>query len=120
MKGTIVRDHFVEQVAIIADARKFVSALIVPAYEALEEYARSMGLKFESRMDLIRHQSIQDLFHQRLESLQKELARFEKVKKFTLLPREFSLDLGEMTPTLKLRRKVIMERFGKEIEAMYT
>ena len=120
IEGAIVRDHFVEQVAIIADARKFVSALIVPAYEALEEYARSMGLKFESRMDLLRHQSIQDLFHQRLESLQKELARFEKVKKFTLLPREFSLDLGEMTPTLKLRRKVIMQRFGKEIEAMYT
>lgn len=120
VEGALIRDHFVEQVAIIADARKYASALIVPAFEALEEYAHSIGVKFENRMELLRHSDIQDMFHKRLEKLQSELARFEKVKKFTLLNREFSLELGEMTPTLKLRRKVIMERFRKEIDAMYS
>ncbi|WP_281646674.1 long-chain fatty acid--CoA ligase [Parendozoicomonas sp. Alg238-R29] len=119
VEGALVRDHFVEQVAVIADARKYVSALIVPAFEALEEYAHSIGVKFENRMELLRHSDIQEMFHKRLEQLQSELARFEQVKKFTLLNREFSLEKGEMTPTLKLRRKVIMERFRKEIEAMY-
>ena len=119
VEGTLIRDHFVEQVAIVADTRKYVSALIVPAFEALEEYALSIGVEFENRMELIKHSKIQELFQERLEKLQKELARFEQVKKFTLLSREFSLELGEITPTLKLRRKVIMERFRKEIEAMY-
>ncbi|WP_087106952.1 AMP-dependent synthetase/ligase [Parendozoicomonas haliclonae] len=119
VEGTLVRDHFVEQVAIVGDARKYVSALIVPAFSALEEYAHSVGVKFENRMELLRHSHIQEMFQQRLEALQKELARFEQVKKFTLLDREFSLEMGELTPTLKLRRKVIMERFSKEIEAMY-
>ncbi len=119
VEGALVRDHFVEQVAIVADARNYVSALIVPAFESLEEYAHSIGMKFESRMDLIRNSQIQEMFHKRLGELQGELARFEQVKKFTLLPREFSLELGEITPTLKLRRKVIMERFHKEIDAMY-
>ncbi len=119
VEGTLIRDHFVEQVAVVADARKYVSALIVPAFEALEEYAMSIGLEFDNRMELIRHSKIQELFQERLGELQKELARFEQVKKFTLLSREFSLELGEITPTLKLRRKVIMERFKKEIESMY-
>ncbi len=119
VEGTLVRDHFVEQVAIVADARNFVSALIVPAFEALEEYARSVGVKFEDRVDLIRNTQIQEMFNARVEKIQSELARFEKVKKFTLLSREFSLEMGEITPTLKLRRKIIMDRFRKEIEAMY-
>ncbi|MCL6268863.1 long-chain fatty acid--CoA ligase [Sansalvadorimonas sp. 2012CJ34-2] len=119
VESTLIRDHFVEQVAIVADTRKYVSALIVPAFEALEEYAKSIGVEFENRMELIRDSQIQELFNERLGKLQKELARFEQVKKFTLLSREFSLELGEITPTLKLRRKVIMERFKKEIEAMY-
>ena len=120
VEGALVRDSFVEQVAVIADARKYVSALIVPAFEALEDYAHSVGVKFENRVDLIRNSHIQEMFHKRLESIQAELARFEQVKKFTLLPREFSLEKGEVTPTMKLRRKVILERFRKEIDAMYT
>ena len=120
VEGAIIRDLFVEQVAIVADTRKYVSALIVPAFEALEEYAHSIGLKFENRMDLIRNSHIQELFTERLEKIQIELARFEKVKKFTLLDREFSLELGEITPTLKLRRKIILQRFRREIDAMYS
>lgn len=119
IEGTLGKDRLIEQVAIIADAKNYVSALIVPAFEALEEYAKSINLKYENKMELIRNADVQAMFQDRLNHIQGELARFEQVKKFTLLPREFSIEMGEITPTLKLRRKIIMERFGKEIEAMY-
>lgn len=119
IEGTLGKDRFIEQIAIVADAKNYVSALIVPAFEALEEYAREINLKYENKMELIRNTDIQKLFEDRLETIQTELARFEQVKKFTLLPREFSIEQGEITPTLKLRRKIIMERFQKEIDAMY-
>ncbi len=119
IEGTLGKDKFIEQVAIIADARNYVTALIVPAFEALEEHAKSLNLKYECHKELIKNHSIQALIQERLNAVQKELAKFEQVKKFTLLSKEFSIELGEITPTLKLRRKIIMERFRKEIEAMY-
>ncbi|RLM28145.1 long-chain fatty acid--CoA ligase [Brenneria alni] len=119
LEGTLGQDRFIEQVAVIADARKYVSALIVPCFEALEEYARSINLKYHDRLELLRHSHIIELFEQRLREMQKELARFEQVKKFTLLSAPFSMDEGELTPTLKLRRKVIHQRYQLEIDAMY-
>ena len=119
LEGTLVQDRFIEQVAIIADARKFVSALIVPSFESLEDYARSINLKYQDRLELLRNNHIIEMFENRLREMQKELALFEQVKKFTLLPAAFSMELGELTPTLKLRRKVILQRYQNEIESMY-
>lgn len=119
VEGTLARDRFIEQVAVIADARKFVSALIVPCFDALEEYARSINLKYHDRLDLLRHSHIVEMFELRLAEMQKELAKFEQVKRFTLLPQAFSMELGELTPTLKLRRKIILSRYHQEIESMY-
>ncbi|WP_413507305.1 AMP-dependent synthetase/ligase [Serratia proteamaculans] len=119
LEGTLAQDRFIEQVAIIADARKFVSALIVPSFESLEEYAKSINLKYQDRLELLRHSHILEMFDNRLREMQKELARFEQVKKFTLLPAAFSMELGELTPTLKLRRKVILQRYQSEIDSMY-
>ena len=119
LEGTLAQDRFIEQVAIIADARKFVSALIVPSFESLEEYAKSINLKYQDRLELLRHSHILEMFDSRLREMQKELARFEQVKKFTLLPAAFSMELGELTPTLKLRRKVILQRYQSEIDSMY-
>ncbi|KHN53349.1 AMP-dependent synthetase/ligase [Pectobacterium fontis] len=119
LEGTLGQDRFIEQVAIIADARKYVSALIVPCFEALEEYARSINLKYHDRLELLRHSHIIELFEQRLREMQKELSRVEQVKKFTLLPMPFSMEKGELTPTLKLRRKIINQRYQLEIDAMY-
>lgn len=119
VEGTLARDRFIEQVAVIADARKFVSALIVPCFDSLEEYARSINLKYRDRLELLRHSHIVALFEQRLAEMQKELAKFERVKRFTLLPQAFSMELGELTPTLKLRRKIILGRYHQEIESMY-
>ncbi|MEN4169805.1 long-chain fatty acid--CoA ligase [Serratia marcescens] len=119
LEGTLAQDRFIEQVAIIADARKFVSALIVPCFESLEEYAKSVNLKYQDRLELLRNGEILAMFEKRLREMQKELARFEQVKKFTLLPAAFSMELGELTPTLKLRRKVILQRYQREIDSMY-
>ncbi|MFP9230994.1 AMP-dependent synthetase/ligase [Pectobacterium cacticida] len=119
LEGTLGQDRFIEQVAIIADTRHYVSALIVPCFEALEEYAHSINLKYHDRLDLLRHSHIISLFEQRLRDMQKELSRVEQVKKFTLLPVPFSMAKGELTPTLKLRRKIINQRYRSEIEAMY-
>ena len=120
VEGTLGKDAFIEQVAIIADSRNFVSALIVPYFDQLEEHARAMGVTWRSQAELLRNSSVVEFFENRIEQLQKGLAKYEQVKKFTLLPRPFSMDLGEITPTLKLRRKSIEKAFQAEIEAMYS
>ena len=119
VEGALSQDRFIEQIAVIADARHFVSALIVPCFEAVEEYARSIGLNYQSQMELLRHGKVVAFFEARINGLQSGLAKYEQVKKFTLLPRPFSMEKGELTPTLKLRRKAIEQAFGAEIEAMY-
>ena len=119
VEGTIGKDHFFEQVAIIADTRKFVSALIVPCFDSLEAYAKELNIKYQDRIELIKHHQVVEMLERRVNDLQKELARFEQVKKFKLLPKAFSMDAGELTPTQKLRRKVINEKYQDEIEEMY-
>ncbi|WP_159565307.1 AMP-dependent synthetase/ligase [Budvicia diplopodorum] len=119
IEGALGQDRFIDQIAVVADARKFVSALIVPCFVSLEEYAHSINLKYHDRIELLRHSQIVEMFEHRLVELQKELSRFEQVKRFTLLPDAFSMEQGELTPTLKLRRKVILNRYQTEIELMY-
>ncbi|MCG7491664.1 long-chain fatty acid--CoA ligase [Vibrio sp. Of14-4] len=120
VEGTIGKDHFFEQVAIIADTRKFVSALIVPCFDSLEAYAKELNIKYQDRIELIKHHQVIEMLERRVNDLQKELAKFEQVKKFKLLPKAFSMDAGELTPTQKLRRKVINEKYQDEIEEMYS
>ncbi|MCT6516653.1 long-chain fatty acid--CoA ligase [Proteus vulgaris] len=119
IEGTLGQDRFIEHIAVIADTRKFVSALIVPCFEALEEHARALNLKYQDRMELLRHTKIKELFDERLREMQKNFASFHQVKRFTLLAEGFSMESGELTPTLKLRRKIISERYRNEIELMY-
>ncbi|MCT8263593.1 long-chain fatty acid--CoA ligase [Proteus terrae] len=119
IEGTLGQDRFIEHIAVIADTRKFVSALIVPCFDALEEHARVLNLKYQDRMELLRHTKIKELFDERLREMQKNFAGFHQVKRFTLLAEGFSMESGELTPTLKLRRKIISERYRNEIELMY-
>ena len=119
IEGTLGKDSFIDQVAIFADSRNFVSALIVPHFEGLEAFAHSLDLKYRDLSELVQHSKVVAFFEERIHHLQKELAHYEQVKKFTLLARPFSIDMGELTPTLKLRRKAIAAAFQAEIEAMY-
>ena len=102
----------------MADARHFVSALIVPSFESLEEYARSIDLQYHFKTELLRHSAVVEFFEARIQALQQELARFQQVKTFTLLPRAFSVEMGELTPTMKLRRSIIEANYRDEIEGM--
>lgn len=119
IESRLGQDPFIEQVAVIGDSRKYVTALIAPAFEALKEYARQKKIQFQTAHDLINNSEIVQMISQRIERLQAPLANFEKVKKFTLLGREFTIEKGELTNTLKLRRSIIARHFAPQIEAMY-
>ena len=111
-------DNYIEQIAVIGDQRKFVSALIVPAYPLLEKYAGEKGISFESREELVKNKDIIRFIEARVEEHQKNLASYEKIKRFTLLPEPFMMGC-ELTYTLKLRRPVVLQKYATEIEAMY-
>lgn len=112
-------DSYIEQIAVIGDQRKFVSALIVPAYPLLEQYAKERGISFESREELVKNRDIIRFIEARVEEHQKNLASFEKIKRFVLLAEPFSMETGELTDTLKLRRPVVLRRYADLIEEMY-
>ena len=112
-------DFYFEQVAAVGDGEKYVSALIVPAFEALETYANNNGISFNSREDLVKHPNIMSFYQEKIDILTKDLGQVEKIKKFTLLPNEFTQETGELTPTQKIKRKVIKEKYADEIAAMY-
>lgn len=111
-------DPYIEQIAVIGDQRKFVSALIVPAYPLLEKYAEEKGLVVGSRQELVQNKEILRLLDTHIEENQKNLASYEKIKRFTLLPEPFVMGC-ELTDTLKLRRTVILKKYADLIEKMY-
>jgi long-chain acyl-CoA synthetase len=119
IESKLLVDKYIDQLAIIADQRKFVSALIVPVYSLLEEYAREHNIPFASREDLCKNKQINDMLMERIDTLQQQLAHYEQVKRFTLLPHHFSLERGELTNTLKIKRRVLNENYKKEIDRMY-
>lgn len=119
IESRLGEDKYIEQVAVIGDNRKFVTAIIVPAIEAIKEYASSKKISYRSLEDLVDNPRIKELIADRIEALQEGLASFEKIKRFTLLPKEFTMESGELTNTLKIRRPVINRHYASQIEAMY-
>lgn len=115
----VAEDKFIEQIAIIGERRKFVSALIVPNFPALREWADKNGVTYADDRQLVLDNAVNNMMAQRIEKLQKSFANYEKIKKFAILPREFSMELGELTNTLKIRRKIILEHFNDIIEEFY-
>ena len=112
-------DIYIDMVAVIGDERKFVSALIVPNYEALKDYAKEHSIVYSTIEELIAHEDIKSFMYERVELKQVDFTSFEKIKNFVLLPEPFSIDTGELTNTLKLKRKAILEKYETEIETMY-
>lgn len=115
----LVVDRYIDQISIIADQRKFVSALIVPEYGQVKKYAEEHHIAYTDMKDLLQKQEILDLFRLRIDTLQQEFAHYEQIKRFTLLPEPFSMEKGELTNTLKIKRPVLMKNYAKEIEKMY-
>lgn len=119
IESKILVDKYIDQIAVIADQRKFVSALIIPVYGMLEEYARAHNIAFENREQLCANPQIYAMMKERIDTLQQQLAHYEQVKRFTLLPHHFSMEKGELTNTLKIRRRVLNENYKAEIDKMY-
>ena len=119
IESKLLVDKYIDQIAIIADQRKFVSALIVPVYKLLEEYARTHDIAYNSREDLCNDKRIVRMLTERIDTLQQQLAHYEQVKRFTLLPHAFSMERGELTNTVKIKRRVLNENYKAEIDKMY-
>jgi len=111
--------RFIEQVATIGDRRKFLSALVVPAFEELEKWAKEQRVSFKDKEDLMQNDPVIDLFKKEIEEHTKDLAQVEQIRKFKLLSAEWTQETGELTPTLKVKRRIIEEKYAQEIESMY-
>ena len=119
IEGKVGKYNLIEQIAVIADGKKFVSALIVPNYEMLTQAFKDLNIKYKNTAELIKHSQVIEYIGKQLQKFQSDLPDYEQIKKFTLLPTAFSIERNEITPTLKLRRKVIYANYSREIEAMY-
>ncbi len=120
VEGVLMKDKYIEQAVVIAEGETFVSALLVPDYDAIEEYAKDKMIDFQSKKELLENSKIVTMLESRIENIQKEsLQNFEKVKKFKLLEKPLSIVENEITPTLKLKRKVILQKYKKMIDEIY-
>jgi long-chain acyl-CoA synthetase len=113
------RSPYVQQTMVVGDGRPYLTALIVPAFSKLEALANRKRILFMSRERLLEHPKIRALYHEIVEDLNKDLSRFETLRRFTLLPEQFTQEAGELTPTNRLRRQIIERHYRKEISEMY-
>lgn len=119
LESLLAQDKFMAQVAVIGDGRKYVSALIVPDFEELERYATKHKIQYKNREELVNNPKIHDMMEKLINEYQKNLASYEQIKRFVLLPRPFTMESGELTNTLKIKRAVVNKRYAKLIDAMY-
>jgi long-chain acyl-CoA synthetase len=119
IENLFLSNKYIEQFMLIGDRRMYLTALIVPDFDALKEYADSRGIPYGDTIELSQHPSINRLIEEEISSIQKDLANYERVRKFTLLEKQFSIEDGELTPTQKVRRKAIEERYKHLIDSMY-
>jgi long-chain acyl-CoA synthetase len=119
IEGLINQSEFVEQAIIIGDKRKYVSALIVPDFERLRAWSKEQGVESKDKAEMIADRRVFDMMKAEVGRLTRELADYEKVKKVALLPDEFTIDGGELTPTLKIRRRIVEQKYNDLIESLY-
>ncbi|MDH7603856.1 MAG: long-chain fatty acid--CoA ligase [Melioribacter sp.] len=119
IENMFLASKYIDQFVIIGDRRMFITALIVPDFDALKEYADANRIQYNSVEELVKMKQIYELLDRELDQFQKKLANFERIRKFAILDKPFSIETGELTPSLKVRRKVIEERYKDLIEEMY-
>lgn len=113
-------DKYIEQVAVIGDERNYVTAIIAPSIPALEEYAIKNKIQYENVEELLRSSAVHEFLQSRIANLQKGMANYEMIKRFSLIPKSFAIETGELTNTLKIRRAVIMQKYKSLIDEMYS
>ena len=113
------KDHYIEQIAVVGEGQKYLGALVTPSFEALEAWAKEQRIRFADRAELLRHHRVVEFIRERIERQSANLAGFERIRRFHLLEQGFSLKKGEITPTLKLKRKVIQEHYKDAIGRLF-
>jgi long-chain acyl-CoA synthetase len=119
IESLLQQSPFIDQIVLIGDRRKFNSALIVPDFEYLENFARNEGIHYNSKEELLSNDKIIAAVQKSINSLQKDLAKYEQVRKFRLLSKPFTIEDGDLTPTLKVKRRVVEKKYADLIESMY-
>jgi long-chain acyl-CoA synthetase len=119
LEAHLIADKYVDSAIVIGDQKKYVTALIIPAWEEVKEYAHKNQLAFENENDLCAHPKIKELFEQRIVAMQNEFANYEQIKRFTILPEPFTIQSGELTDTLKMKRTFIADKYKDIIDKMY-
>jgi len=119
MENVLVTSKWIEQILAIGDKRKFVSALIVPSFPNLEAWAKEQELQWSTREELIKLPEVTALYDRVIGESMEGFAQFEKIKRFILLPQEFTIESGELTPSLKVRRNIVVNRCKEMIDQLY-
>jgi long-chain acyl-CoA synthetase len=120
IENSLKVNQYVTEAALLGDKRRFPAVLIIPSFDDLEGWARQHGVKFSSRKDLVKSHQVQKLYESIVEELNRNLAQFEKLKKVLVIPEELSIADGTLTPSMKLRRRNLTDRYKKEIDAIYS
>ncbi|MCB9087404.1 MAG: hypothetical protein H6628_03695 [Calditrichae bacterium] len=115
----LITSRFVEQVLVIGDKRKFCSAIIVPTFPELEKYAADHQLEFRSYKDLCDHPQVIEMMQQEIDRVNQQCASHESIKKFILVEQPFSVESGELTPSMKIKRKIVEKNYQDEIDSLY-
>ena len=119
IENMLSNNNYISQAMIVAEGKPFVTALLIPNFEALKEQIERMNLPFTNWEEMVNSDKIRDFYKEKLDEIQKGLSGFEKVKKFVLMPSEFEIGSGEITPTLKVKRAVVLKKYADLIEEMY-
>ncbi len=119
IENLLTNNNFIQQIVLIAEARQFVSALIVPNFEFLQDFIKKNNIPFNNWAEVVKNEKVIHFYKEKIQELQSHLSDFEKVKKFTLMPAEFEINSGEITPTLKIKRNVVLKKYADVIEKMY-
>ena len=119
LENLLSNNNFVNQVMVVAEGKPFVTALIIPNFEALKEQVEKMNITFTTWEEIVNSEKIKEFYHEKIDEIQKGLSGFEKVKKFVLMPAEFEINSGEITPTLKVKRNVVLKKYADVIDRMY-
>lgn len=119
IENLLSNDNFINQAMVVAEGRPYVTALIIPNFEALKDYLPKLNIDFTNWDEVVNMDKVKEFYHQKIEQIQRQLSGFEKVKKFILMPAEFEIGSGEITPTLKVKRNVVQQKYAEIIGRMY-
>lgn len=119
MENKLMESTLIAQVMVIGENQRFPAAVIVPAFEELEKYCAHKGIPYESKESIVKDKKIVEKYQQEIDKANEKFGQWERIKKFVLLPKEWTIDNGELTPKLSLKRKVIMQQLDDKIKKIY-